>query len=82
MRIGVSLPDNLLGKFDEITKKRGYSSSSEGIRDAIRSYISYHEWMDGIPVNVDFQPMNVSVTIVAEPVGVPMTIVTETVEVK
>ena len=48
MRIGVSLPDNLLSKFDEITKKRGYSSRSEGIRDAIRSYISYHEWMGGI----------------------------------
>ncbi len=48
MRIGVSLPDSLLCKFDEIIKKRGYSSRSEGIRDAIRSYISYHEWMDGI----------------------------------
>ena len=48
MRIGVSLPDNLLGKFDEIIEKRGYSSRSEGIRDAIRSYISYYEWMGDI----------------------------------
>jgi CopG family nickel-responsive transcriptional regulator len=48
MRIGVSLPDSLLDKFDEIIKKRGYSSRSEGIRDAIRSYISYHEWVRGI----------------------------------
>ena len=48
MRIGVSLPDTLLGKFDEIIEKRGYSSRSEGVRDAIRSYISYYEWMGDI----------------------------------
>ena len=48
MRIGVSLPDNLLDKFDEIIEKRGYSSRSEGIRDAIRSYISHYEWMGEI----------------------------------
>ena len=48
MRIGVSLPDNLLDKFDEIIGKRGYSSRSEGIRDSIRSYISYYEWMGDI----------------------------------
>jgi len=48
MRIGVSLPDILLGEFDEIIGKRGYSSRSEGIRDAIRSYISYYEWMNEI----------------------------------
>ena len=48
MRIGVSLPDTLLGKFDEIIEKRGYSSRSEGIRDSIRSYISYYEWMNDI----------------------------------
>ena len=48
MRIGVSLPDTLLNKFDEIIDKRGYSSRSEGIRDAIRNYISYYEWMGDI----------------------------------
>ncbi len=48
MRIGVSLPDTLLDKFDEIIEKRGYSSRSEGIRDSIRSYISYYEWMSDI----------------------------------
>ncbi len=45
MRIGVSLPANLLGRFDEIIAQRGYSSRSEGIRDAIRSYIVDYEWM-------------------------------------
>ncbi len=44
-RIGVSLPSNLLNSFDQILKSRGYSSRSEGIRDAIRSYIRYYKWM-------------------------------------
>ncbi|MCD5425513.1 MAG: nickel-responsive transcriptional regulator NikR [Methanosarcinaceae archaeon] len=48
MRIGVSLPDNLLTKFDKIIETRGYSSRSEGIRDAIRSYIIRHEWMGDV----------------------------------
>ena len=44
-RIGVSLPSNLLTSFDKILNTRGYSSRSEGIRDAIRSYIRYYKWM-------------------------------------
>jgi len=44
-RIGVSLPSNLLISFDQILGSRGYSSRSEGIRDAIRSYIRYYKWM-------------------------------------
>ena len=48
MRIGVSLPDTLLDKFDEIIKKKGYPSRSEAIRDAIRSYITYYGWMNDI----------------------------------
>jgi CopG family nickel-responsive transcriptional regulator len=48
MRIGVSLPDNLLGRFDDIIAKRGYSSRSEGIRDAIRNYIIHYEWMNEV----------------------------------
>jgi len=47
-RIGISLPENLLTKFDDIIGKRGYSSRSEGIRDAIRSYITYYEWMNDV----------------------------------
>lgn len=47
-RIGVSLPENLLEKFDVIMNNRGYSSRSEGIRDAIRGYIRYYDWMSGI----------------------------------
>ena len=48
MRIGVSLPDNLLDRFDEIIARRGYSSRSEGIRDAIRNYIIHYEWMNEV----------------------------------
>lgn len=44
-RIGVSLPANLLSRFDAIIAQRGYSSRSEGIRDAIRSYIVDYEWL-------------------------------------
>ncbi|MDD4127627.1 MAG: nickel-responsive transcriptional regulator NikR [Methanomicrobium sp.] len=47
-RIGISLPKNLLDKFDEILNCRGYSSRSEGIRDAIRSYITYYQWMSDV----------------------------------
>ncbi len=47
-RIGVSLPSNLLQKFDDILSKRGYSSRSEGIRDAIRDYIADYEWISEV----------------------------------
>lgn len=47
-RIGISLPKNLLDTFDEIINMRGYSSRSEGIRDAIRSYITYYQWMSDV----------------------------------
>lgn len=48
MRIGVSLPGGLLDKFDKTLLKRGYSSRSEGIRDAIREYNQHYEWMQQI----------------------------------
>lgn len=47
-RIGISLPKHLLDKFDEIINYRGYSSRSEGIRDAIRNYITYYKWMSDV----------------------------------
>lgn len=47
-RMGVSLPKNLLDKFDEIINYRGYSSRSEGIRDALRQYILYYTWMSDV----------------------------------
>ncbi|RLI73164.1 nickel-responsive transcriptional regulator NikR [Archaeoglobales archaeon] len=47
VRISVSLPKDLLQEFDEVTNSRGYSSRSEAIRDAIRSYISEYKWLEG-----------------------------------
>lgn len=44
-RIGASLPEHLLEEFDEILKRRGYTSRSEGIRDAIRIYNSNNQWI-------------------------------------
>jgi len=48
MRIGISLSGDLLDKFDETLMERGYSSRSEGIRDAIRTYNQHYEWMQQI----------------------------------
>ncbi|AKB25539.1 Nickel responsive regulator NikR [Methanosarcina sp. MTP4] len=48
MRIGISLPGELLDNFDKIIMDRGYSSRSEGIRDAIRTYNQHYEWMKEI----------------------------------
>ncbi|MCQ1534848.1 nickel-responsive transcriptional regulator NikR [Methanosarcina sp. KYL-1] len=48
MRIGISLPGDLLENFDDIIMERGYSSRSEGIRDAIRTYNQHYEWMQEI----------------------------------
>lgn len=44
-RIGISLPNNLLGEFDAILDARNYSSRSEGIRDAIRTYTINNQWL-------------------------------------
>ncbi len=47
-RVGISIPTSLLEKFDKIIDERGYSSRSEGIRDAVRSYITYYTWMSEV----------------------------------
>ena len=38
--ISITLPNELLGKFNEFMKTRGYYSRSEAFRDAIRSLIA------------------------------------------
>ncbi len=43
-RFGVSVPEDLLEKFDKLVKKKGYVGRSEAIRDAMREYISQTEW--------------------------------------
>ncbi|WP_457555989.1 nickel-responsive transcriptional regulator NikR [Candidatus Pyrohabitans sp.] len=44
-RISISLPEKLLEEFDKILREKGYVSRSEGIRDAIRSYILEHSFL-------------------------------------
>jgi CopG family nickel-responsive transcriptional regulator len=46
-RFGVSIPEDLLEKFDEIVIQKGYIGRSEAIRDAMRGYISQVEWEAG-----------------------------------
>ena len=41
--ISITLPNELLKKFDEFTKMRGYYSRSEAFRDAIRNLIAESE---------------------------------------
>ena len=42
-RIGVSLPKNLLSKFDLMIENMGYANRSEAIRDAVRDYMLKNE---------------------------------------
>jgi CopG family nickel-responsive transcriptional regulator len=44
-RIGMDIPGDLIGRCDDLIFERGYSSRSEGVRDAIRNYINYYEWL-------------------------------------
>ena len=44
VRFGVSIEDDLLARFDEQIKKKGYTNRSEAIRDLIRDRIVQEEW--------------------------------------
>lgn len=44
IRFGISLNPELLKKFDEIIKEKGYANRSEAIRDLIRDFIVAEEW--------------------------------------
>jgi len=43
-RVGISLDDELLARFDEVISKKGYSNRSEAIRDLIRETLVKKEW--------------------------------------
>ncbi|AMM53390.1 nickel-responsive transcriptional regulator NikR [Pyrococcus kukulkanii] len=47
VRFGVSIPEELLEKFDRIIEEKGYANRSEAIRDLIRDFIVRHEWEVG-----------------------------------
>ncbi len=43
-RFGVSIPGDLLERFDTIVEQKDYVGRSEAIRDAMRTYISQCQW--------------------------------------
>ena len=43
-RIGISLEDELLERFDEIIDEKGYVNRSEAIRDLIRGELVQRQW--------------------------------------
>jgi len=45
-RVGISLEDTLLAKFDKIIRRRGYANRSEAIRDLIREQLVQEEWSE------------------------------------
>lgn len=46
-RIGVSLPKELLSRFDTFIEEQGYSNRSEAIRDLIRDRLIEEQWRAG-----------------------------------
>ena len=46
-RIGISLEDDLLEKFDSLIVERGYTNRSEAVRDLIRDQLVQKEWKAG-----------------------------------
>jgi len=47
VRIGVSLPEKLLVRFDNMISEMGYANRSEAIRDSMREYIMKNEMKEG-----------------------------------
>lgn len=45
-RFGVSIEDDILSRFDDLIKERGYTSRSEAIRDLMRQEFVRTEWSD------------------------------------
>jgi CopG family transcriptional regulator, nickel-responsive regulator len=43
-RIGISLEEELLARFDELIAEKGYENRSEAIRDLIRDALVQREW--------------------------------------
>jgi len=46
-RFGISLPKDLLDKFDKLITQKSYSNRSEAFRDMIRQELIRKEWQEG-----------------------------------
>jgi len=44
-RLGVSLPSSLVKEFDAVWQSMKYTNRSKALHDAIRNYITEHNWM-------------------------------------
>ncbi len=47
VRAGISLPKDLMDRFDEFVRRRGFSSRSQAIGEAIRILMTEYEWEEG-----------------------------------
>lgn len=47
MRFGVSMDEELVGRFDAFIRRQGYRSRSEAIRDLVRDRLVRREWEEG-----------------------------------
>ena len=56
-RFGVSIPEDLLDRFDKIVEKKGYVGRSEAIRDSMRLFISKYQWE--LDQSIGFASMNI-----------------------
>jgi len=45
IRLGVTLPDKLLGELDEIVDSARYPSRSKAIQDSVKSFVTEHGWL-------------------------------------
>ena len=47
MRFGVSMEEDLMGKFSTYMKRKGYNNRSEALRDLVREKLIQEEWEGG-----------------------------------
>ncbi len=47
-RIGISLEDDLLDRFDRLIEEKGYATRSEAVRDLIRGELVHREWSESL----------------------------------
>ncbi len=50
--VSLSINDNLLKKFDDMLKEKGFATRSEAFRDVIRSFVNESEWEKGFGENL------------------------------
>jgi CopG family nickel-responsive transcriptional regulator len=50
VRFGVSLPEDLLQRFDDLIRRKNYGNRSEALRDLIRQELVKREWEEDTPI--------------------------------